>query len=158
MKQHIGNTASGTATRMELEADLEQTAMILRDTLLQATGKATPLLRPSPRSKSWWNDDLTSKRQQMNQQKRLWKTTRGFQEWKAFQQKRNTYFQAIRHAKKTDWQTFLSGAKGKDVFTAYKYTRPRRVERTPILNFQGRQAIDCPRCGRRAGPSPEASP
>ena len=33
-------------------------------------------------------------------------------------------------------------SKGKDVFTIYKYTKPRRVERTPILNFQGQQAIN----------------
>ena len=33
-------------------------------------------------------------------------------------------------------------AKGKDVFTAYKYTKPRRVERTPILKFQEQQAAD----------------
>ena len=137
MKQHTDNTYN-TA----IEVGLEQAATILRDTLLQAAREAIPLLKPSPRSKSWWNDDLTSKRQQMNQQKRLWMTTRGSQEWKTFQQKRNIYFQTIRQAKKTDWQTFLSTARGKDVFTAYKYTKPRRVERTPTLNFQGKQAID----------------
>jgi len=78
----------------------------------------------------------------MNQQKRLWKSTRGSEEWRSFQQARNTYFHSIRQAKKTDWQAFLSSAGGKDVFTAYRYTKPRRVERTPILNFQGRQAVD----------------
>ena len=41
-----------------------------------------------------------------------------------------------------DWMTFLVTAKGRDVFTAYKYTKPRRVERTPILNFHGQQAPD----------------
>jgi hypothetical protein len=121
---------------------LEQAATILRDTLLQAAAESIPLLRPSPRSKPWWNDDLTSQRQHMHQTKRKWKATRCEQEWRAFQQSRNSYFHAIRQAKKTDWQTFLSSAKGKDVFTAYKYTKPRRVERTPILNFQGQQAID----------------
>ncbi len=126
MKQH---------TQYPTEPGLEEAATILRDTLLQAASEAIPLLRPSPRSKSWWNDDLTTKRRQMHQQKRRWKTTRGDQEWRSFQHTRNTYFHAIREAKKSDWQSFLSSAKGRDVFTAYKYTKPRRVERTPILNF-----------------------
>ena len=78
----------------------------------------------------------------MHHDKRRWKTTRCQQKWRAIQQSRNTYFHAIRDAKRSDWQTFLSSAKGKDVFTAYKYTKPRRVERTPILNFQGQQAVD----------------
>src|SRR6266705_2893381 len=133
MKQHLEQTT---------DSGLEEAATILRDTLLQAANESIPLLRPSPRSKSWWNDDLTSKRRLMHQHKRRWKTTRGDQEWSLFQQTRNSYFYAIREAKRTDWQTFLSSAKGKDVFTAYKYTKPRRVERTPILHFQGREVID----------------
>ena len=78
----------------------------------------------------------------MHHDKQRWKTSRCQQEWRAFQQSRNTYFHAIRDAKRSDWHTVLSSAKGNDVFTANKYTKPRRVARTPILNFQGQQAID----------------
>ena len=124
------------------DSGLEQAATILRDTLLLAATETIPFLRPSPRSKPWWNDDLTSQRKQMHYHKRRWKATRCAEEWRAFQQSRNSYFHSIRQAKQTDWRTFLSSAKGKDVFTAYKYTKPRRVERTPILNFQGQHAVD----------------
>ena len=90
-----------------LDAGLEQGSTILRDTLLLATSQSFHLLRPSPRSKPWWNDDLTTKRQQMHQRKRRWKTTRGDEEWKAFQASRNVYFHAIRLAKQANWRTFL---------------------------------------------------
>ena len=55
------------------DSGLEQAATILRDTLLQAATATIPFLRPSPRSKPWWNDDLTSQRQHMHRQKRHWK-------------------------------------------------------------------------------------
>ena len=119
------------------DAGLEQVSTILRDTRLLAASQSILLLRPSPRSKTCWNDDLTTQRQQIHQRKRRWKTTRGDEEWKAFQASRNVYFHAIRQAKQADWRRFLATAKEKDVFTADKYTKPRRVERTPILNFQG---------------------
>ena len=137
----LNNLSSSALDQMEqhlhpsTDTGLEHAADILRDTLLQAAVESIPPLRASPRSKPWWNEDLTRLRQQMHHDKRRWKTTRCQQEWRAFQQSRNTYFHTIRDAKRSDWHTFLSSAKGKDVFTAYIYTKPRRVERTPILNF-----------------------
>ena len=41
------------------DTGLEQAANILRDTILLAAADSIPLLRPSPRSKPWWNEDLT---------------------------------------------------------------------------------------------------
>ena len=41
------------------DTGLEQAATILRDTLLRAAADSIPLIRPSPRSKPWWNKDLT---------------------------------------------------------------------------------------------------
>ena len=119
------------------DTGLEQASTILRDTLLLAAIQSIPVLRPSPRSKPWWNDDLTTQRQQIHLRKRRWKTTRSDEEWMAFQAFKNTYFHAIRQAKQEDRRTLLVTAKEKVVFTAYIYTKPRWVERTPILNFQG---------------------
>ena len=45
------------------DAGREQATTILRDTLLQAATQSIPLLGPSPRTKPWWNDDLTTYRQ-----------------------------------------------------------------------------------------------
>lgn len=50
-----------------------------------------------------------------------------------FKQHRNSYFRAINEAKKECWDTFLADAKGKEVFTAFHYTKPRRAQLTPTL-------------------------
>src|SRR5690606_13590753 len=51
----------------------------------------------------------------------------------AFKRARNTYFRAIQDAKKESWDGFLAEAKGKEVFTAFNYTKPRRVQMTPAM-------------------------
>ena len=56
-----------------------------------------------------------------------------------FQARRNTYFHKIRDAKKASWTSFLEESKGKDIFTAYKYTKPRKIEKTPLI--QGNQGL-----------------
>ena len=42
------------------DTGLEQASIILCNTLLLATTQSIPPLRPSPRSKPWWNKDLTT--------------------------------------------------------------------------------------------------
>ena len=126
------------------DAGLEQASTILRDTLLLATSQSILHLRPSPRSKPWWNNDLTTQRQQMHKRKRRWKTTRGDEEWKALQASRNIYFHAIQQAKQADRRTFLATAKGKDVFTAYKYTKPSHIQHQDPHKIRFLKALNNP--------------
>ena len=43
-------------------------------------------------------------------------------------------FHAIKEAEIVSWTEFLNNAKGKEVFQAYKYTRPRSVEKLPSIS------------------------
>ena len=65
--------------------------------------------------------------------RRISKQERTLEAWQAFQAKRNIYFHEIRASKKASWTTFLEESKGKDIFTAYKYTKPRRIEKIPLI-------------------------
>ena len=55
---------------------------------------------------------------------------------------RNRYFRAIRDCKANCWQTFLNSAKGQDIFTAVKYTRPTQSLKTPTLTLGQQCATD----------------
>ena len=52
---------------------------------------------------------------------------------RTFKHSRIEYFHAIRKAKQQTWLTFLENAGNKDVFTAYKYTKPRIFEKIPPI-------------------------
>ena len=124
------------------DQQLEQAAEILRDTLQQAAIQSIPLKKPSIRSKAWWTEQLTTKRKEMAKHKRLWKSTRQLVFWEQFKQKRNEYFRLIQNTKQSHWHNFLETADGQNLFTAYKYTKPRRVEKTPTLVLDGVLASD----------------
>ena len=71
------------------------------------------------------------------------------QEWKAgrttparnqFAAVRNSFFNAVRDAKSKNWNNFLQGARGKEIFTAMRYTKPRRTNLTPDITLQDETA------------------
>jgi hypothetical protein len=47
----------------------------------------------------------------------------------------NQYFRAIRIVKQPVWKEFLANAHGTDIFTALRFTKPRKAERTPPVTF-----------------------
>ena len=55
------------------------------------------------------------------------------QQWKRFTNCRTEYFQAIKRAKQDSWSKFLLEAKGKEVFQAYKYIKPRLMKRISLI-------------------------
>ena len=117
---------------------LEQAAILLRDILLDSINESVPLLRPSPRSKAWWNEEITQQRALMNRWLKTWKLERTETAWKAYKEQRNSYFRMIRRAKEDMWKKFLTNAQGKEVFTALNYSKPRKVLQTPTLNANNR--------------------
>ena len=46
---------------------------------------------------------------------------------------RNTYYSACRHAQVTTWKKMLTDAKGKDIWTVFRYTQPRKSQHSPPL-------------------------
>ena len=57
--------------------------------------------------------------------KRQWKNSKIQSDWDLFKRSRNDYFHEIRKAKNKSWTNFLNNTKRKEVFQAYKYTKPR---------------------------------
>ena len=53
---------------------------------------------------------------------------------------RNLYQRTIKDAKANLWNDFLKNARGKDIFIALKYTKPRRTEPTPDITLNGHTA------------------
>jgi hypothetical protein len=69
----------------------------------------------------------------MSHARHRWKCTRNDTHHQEFHQLRNTYYRTIRHAKDSMWKEYLSQAEGTDVWTALRFTNPRKAEMTPEL-------------------------
>jgi len=78
----------------------------------------------------------------MAQRRKEYKIQRSEISWNSFKAIRNLYFFTIRKAKQESWSTFLSEAKGTEIFKAYRYTKPRTIERLPPLQLGDKRAID----------------
>ena len=111
-------------------------------TIQRASRKAIPILKIAPRSKPWWNKDLAILRKKMAKAKRISQenpTNRLISKAKAF---RNKYSRAINIAKQQHWNSFLEEAKGKDIFTALKYTKPTQVQGVPEIRNRDNRLTD----------------
>ena len=53
---------------------------------------------------------------------------------------RNAFLNVIRDAKAKNWNDFLQEARGKDIFTAMRYTKPTRTNPTPDITLGGEKA------------------
>ena len=118
-------------------ANLEQKAVLLTEFLQKAISGNIPKRKMCPRSKVWWNDELTKLRQQYSHIRRQWKKSQ--QDWSIVANTRNIYHDAIKNAKTQCWRKFLANAKGKEMFKAYKYTKPRMVEKLPPIKSDNNQ-------------------
>ncbi len=77
----------------------------------------------------------------MSSSRRTWKYNRTDRNYQIYNSDKNKYFHAIQKAKHTSWSTFLQGAAEKDVFTAYHYTKPRKIEKIPPLKHEDQLGI-----------------
>ena len=121
---------------------LDQAAVILRDCILNSLNLHVPLSKPCTRSKRWWNEELTILRQEMARKYRKWKCRKENTDHTDYKRCRNRYFRAIRDSKADCWQSFLNSARGQDIFTAVKYTRPTQSLKTPTLSLGEQHATD----------------
>jgi ribonuclease HI len=110
--------------------NLEGIAHLLTSALTKAAKLAIPRKRLCERSKPWWTGQLTDLRKGLAAAGRRYKGLPTDSNFEAFKAARNSYSHAIKTAKKTHWKDFLADAAGKDVFTAYAYTKARS---NPIL-------------------------
>ncbi len=89
------------------------------------------------KSKLWWNNELIEMRKTLSSKKRIWKRCRNDDAWAEIVQMRNSYYDAIKLIKNQFWTNFLNNVEEKEVFQAYKFTKPRLIEKLfPIQNSQ----------------------
>lgn len=120
--------------------NLDLAAELLRDSILTAITAAVPLARPSPQSKAWWTEELTVKRKAMARRERHWKLFRTEDTMGLFKLARHEFGKALHSAKTSHWDQFVAQAQGKDLYTIFAYTKPKRVQRTSVLQANGQTA------------------
>ncbi len=121
--------------------DLKEIAISFRNLILDAANQHISKRKPSIKAKVWWRDNLNSLRKSMFIVKRDWKFNQTEDNWKKVISHKNKYFHAIQTAKQASWTTFLQGAVGKDVFTAYHFIKPRKVAKIPPIQHENHLGI-----------------
>jgi hypothetical protein len=122
--------------------DLDNAALLLRDSIHQSLSLHVPLSKPCSRSKRWWTEELATMRQAMAKQHRKWKSTQLDTEHADYKRYRNKYFRAIRESRTNCWKNFLNSATNQDIFSAVKYIKPTQALKTPPLVFGEQCATD----------------
>ncbi|KAK8093085.1 uncharacterized protein PG998_014486 [Apiospora kogelbergensis] len=113
-----------TKGRLGKVSKTTQGGCCLSRSIEEATNGSIPVKRPCDRSKAWWCPDLTVQRMRYHRAFRRYKGSSRDMET-ACKEARNSYFQAIDRAKTDHWFTFLAEANGKEIFTAYSYTKTK---------------------------------
>ena len=129
-------------TDIELDFDLglENEAIKLQEMIKIAAEASIPRKKPFSKSKAWWTKELTSLRRQYGKARKSWKKSPNHDTHRAYLEARNSYFQEVKLAKTSCWNTFLENAQGKEIFKAFSYTKKRLLPRLPVLNYEEKLA------------------
>jgi ribonuclease HI/exonuclease III len=111
----------------------DKAAHIVQSLLLSAINESTPLSKPSPQSKRWWNQSISDNRCILHHRRREWKSNKTIENWESYCSQRNLYNRTIREAKKQTWMDYLETVKGTDTFKVFNMLKPSRQIRTPTL-------------------------
>ncbi|ODM14623.1 hypothetical protein SI65_09968 [Aspergillus cristatus] len=119
--------------------DLAGEAIWIQEALTAVLNRHAKQLRVTPLSKRWWGTEIKEARRTYSQARRAWQgqeisTTE-------LREVRNSYYRAIRRAKRTCWETFLEGATDQPglgdtarCWRALDYTKPKTMATTPTLH------------------------
>ena len=99
-----------------------------------------PRKKPFLRLKVWWTKELISLRKQFSKARKSWKRSPSQDTYEVYLEARNSYFQEVKLAKTSYWNTFLENAQGKEIFKAFSYTKKRLIPRLPVLNYKEKPA------------------
>ena len=115
---------------------LNSAALQLQNLIYAAAEKSIPKRRFSEKySKCWWSEELRNLRRNYSHLRRIWKRTHSQDSHLQYLNARNQYFHEIKLAKQSSWNDFLEHADSEQVFKAYKYCKQRRIEKTPVLQY-----------------------
>ncbi|WP_432712296.1 reverse transcriptase domain-containing protein [Pedobacter sp.] len=129
----------------ELAKTLDLIGLELTQAIQKAAEEAIPRIKQGPQSKPWWDKELKDLRKDMNRKNNLLRkelaqsSNQDCYLWKKdYIIARNTYFQAIKSAKKNHWNQFLEKEDPSSIFKAMAYTKASKIERIPqIKSDQG---------------------
>jgi ribonuclease HI len=160
------NQARGFPQEISTAEDLEREARWIQETLTTILNRHAPLIRITPFSKRWWNDEVREARQRFSRAHRQF--AQGQSNWEMVRQSRNAYYTTIRREKRRMWQRFLQGEQEQEkeqeqgqghgqekggkgerednsreqrkiadrCWVALKYSRPRDPAHTPAIRVQ----------------------
>lgn len=123
------------------QKNTNEVARFMEQTIHDAARLSIPTRVLSSRSKPWWTNNLTQQRQHFHTLRRRAKKFPSAEHIEEARIVRNQYFHAIKTAKNDHWLSFLSRSKGKDIFTAFKYSDPQRHQNPiiPALRYMNSQ-------------------
>lgn len=116
------------------EQNMEIPVIEITTLLKEPADKFVPMHNPSSRSKPWWNEEIQTKRKQLHSALKNYEEVRDQSKWREYKDQHLSFFKTIRTRKRNQWDKFLAEARGKDIFTAMKYSIRRRCEKTPTLH------------------------
>ena len=112
---------------------LDSASKEFTDLVIKSAESSIPKIKSKISPKPWWNEDLKSRRKIMiRQQKSLLRNNNPYNKG-LYLQARNSYFQAIKSAKRDHWNTFLENNDPKSIFKAFSYTSDKLVEKIPNI-------------------------
>jgi hypothetical protein len=139
----FGSLLKQKETTILYTPDLELLATTFTNAISEAVKASIPRSRKSPRSKPWWTPELRERRKGLvKSYKDLFTSTNDRREdaKTAYLLARNSYFQAIKGAKRDHWNSFLEKTDPKSIFKAMSYTKP--LSQGLIPSIEGKETFD----------------
>ena len=110
-----------------------------------AIHKHTPRSRPSPHSKRWWTQELSTLRKQAARAWRQWRNTRLDSDHQIWTSAHRTYQEQLAIQKRTHWRNFLAEIDDTSLYTAAKYTTKTPIPRhIPPIKAPNRSIVNTP--------------
>ena len=135
---------------------LDLAASELTQAITIAAKSSIPLKKPGARAKPWWNTDLLELRQTMLREQRSMARNPDLKQ--PYLVAKNSYFLAIKRAKRDHWNQFLEKEDPKSIYKAMAYTKDRQPEKLPPII--GRESFQdkCDILRETLFPSPPQAP
>lgn len=118
---------------------LDKLGETLTKAISYAADRTIPKLSANARSKPWWNEELKELKEAFKEKALLVRRAPTPSNSKEFLESRNTYFKAIKLAKREHWETFLAKETPENIYKAMAYTKPRSI--TLIPSIRGKNGV-----------------
>jgi hypothetical protein len=110
---------------------LDLAAIQLTQAITTAAISSIPLKKLGAKAKPWWNTDLLELRQDMLRKQRSIAQNPELKQ--PYLAAKNSYFLAIKRAKRNHWNQFLEKEDPKSIYKAIAYTKDRQPKKLPPI-------------------------